>query len=49
MFTLKVDIFSSILILHYEAAVLMYSMVQKQIGNKGTTGYCLLGEGAFVC
>jgi hypothetical protein len=49
MLTLKVDISSSILILHYEETVLMYVMLQKQTENKGKKGSVLLGEGRFFC
>lgn len=45
---MKVDIPSSILILHYQAALLMYSMLHKLTANKRNTGYCFLGEGTFA-
>jgi hypothetical protein len=43
-FIFKVDISSSILILHYQAALLMCSMLHKQTANKCNTGYRLLGK-----
>jgi hypothetical protein len=47
-FFFKVGIPSSILILQYQAALLMYSMFHKLTANKCNTCCCLLGEGTFV-
>ena len=44
-FILKVDIPSSILILHYQAVLLICSMLHNVTANKCNTGCCLLVEG----